>query len=472
MQRAGMYGLPRTAKGTVLGISGTARKTAIALSLAAALGLSGCAPGSGSAAPAEAPTGPVATDPAKLGKVHLKVLDTFAGGVDAPWMKSVVAAFHRKYPNITIDRTSQPWGDVMQELPLKLKADDPPDIVPANNGWQSLGELVQGHLVLNLDRYADAYGWRKHIPESILRQHEFSTDGKKMGTGAMFGTPVARASLIEVYYNRHLMEKIGAKVPTTLAAFEKDLAKAKSAGITPIAMGNSDKAGMTEPLFSAMNSYGSQPKISNLVYSQGDVPLSEAGFPEAVDTVHDWSKKGYFTHDYQGTPMQDATQDFVDGKGLFIFNYSGSLPVTKEQGSDFGSFFLPRAHGGDPVATAGSTTNFSISAKSKHPDAAAAFLNFAAGHEAARLAVDHGTMPMLAPDLKAPKGNPMFADDVANAAEITAHDSSVPYLDWTTPTLLDTMSTRMQDMLAGRISPADVVDDVQEDVDGFRAKLK
>ena len=49
------------------------------------------------------------------------------------------------------------------------------------------------------------------------------------------------------------------------------------------------------------------------------------------------------------------------------------------------------------MATASSATELSISAKSKHAAAAAAFLNFAAGPQAAQLAVDHSTMPMLAP---------------------------------------------------------------------------
>ncbi len=107
------------------------------------------------------------------------------------------------------------WGDVMQALPLKLKSNNPPDIVPANNGWQSLGTLVQGGLVLNLDRYAEAYGWRNAVPSSILAEHEFSTDGKTMGTGSLYGMPVARSSMIEVYYDRALLQHLGLDVPKT-----------------------------------------------------------------------------------------------------------------------------------------------------------------------------------------------------------------------------------------------------------------
>ncbi len=446
--------------------------TAVALSLAGALGLSACAPGGGSAPAAAQPSGPVSTDPAHMGKVQLQVLDYFSGGVDNAWMTSVVAAFHHKYPNITIKRTSQGWNDVMQELPLKLKSPNPPDIVPANNGWQSLGALVQGGLVLNLDRYAAAYGWRKRIPQSILREHEFSANGKQMGTGSMFGMPVARASLIEVYYNRNLLKKIGAQVPTTFADFQTDLAKAKAAGITPISLGNADQAGITQPLYSVMDAYGAQSSISNLIYSQGHVPVKASGLTQAITSLKQWAGKGYFTPDYAGVAAQDAAQDFVNGKGLFHFDYSGSLPLAAGQGHDIGSFLMPRANGGPAVATASSATNFSVSAKSKHAAAAAAFLNFASGPQAAQLAVDHSTMPMLDPSLKAPAGNPLFTDDVANAAQLTSHDSSVPYLDWATPTLLTTVNTDMQDLLAGRKTINDVVQAVQKDDDTFTATLK
>lgn len=443
----------------------------LALPLALAGLVSACVPGTSAEKANTAPAGKVTTDPAKMGKVRLNVLDYFSGGVDNTWMKGVVSAFEKKYPNITISRTSLPWDDVMKALPLKLRSNDPPDIVPANNGWQSLGTLVQGGLVLNLDKYADAYGWRKRFPASILREHEFTADGKQMGTGSMFGAPVARASLIEVYYNRSLLQRIGATVPKTFADFETDLGKAKSAGITPISLGNLEQVGITGPLFATMDALGTQSKISDFIYSQNHVPVNRTGFAEATQKMKDWAGKGYFTKGFAGVAGQDAAQAFVDGKALFRFDYSGSLPLKKGQSANFGSFLMPRAGGGHPVATASSATNFSVSARSKHADAAAAFMNFAAGPEAAALAVADETMPLFAPNAKAPDGDPLFTDDIANAAQVAANDSSVPYLDWSTPTFLDTIQRQEQDLLAGKTTAGAVVGAAQRDYDAFQKKL-
>ena len=448
------------------------RAGAVALPIAVLLAVSACAPG-GTVAPASKASGPVSTNAAKLGTVQLHVLDYFSGGSDAAWMNAVVSAFHKKYPNITVARTSMPWGDVMQALPLKLKSNNPPDIVPANNGWQSLGTLVQGHLVMNLDQAAKAYGWRQQVPQSILREHEFSVDGKQMGTGSLFGMPVARSSMIEVFYSRALLAKIGATLPKTFTDFTADLAKAKNAGITPIALGNVEQVGITGPLFSAMDALGGQQKISDLIYSQNKVKISDpaTGFPQAISTMKDWADKGYFTKQFASVAGQDAAQAFVDGQALFRFDYSGSLPLKPGQSKNFGSFLLPRNDGAAPVATTSSATNFSVSAKSKHADAAAAFLNFAASPAAAQIAIDVGTAPLLAPELKSNNGDPLFADDVANAALVSSKDSSVPYLDWATPSLLTTIQTKSQDLMAGKASVTDVVKAAQADDAAFQAKL-
>ncbi len=118
-----------------------------------------------------------------------------------------------------------------------------------------------------------------------------------------------------------------------------------------------------------------------------------------------------------------------------------------------------------------SATNFSVSAKCAHPDAAAAFLNFAASSAAAQFATKLGTDPMLDPSVKASSSNPLFADDVANANAVTSHDASVPYLDWATPTLLQTIEVKMQDLFAGKTDVSGVVSAAQADDEKFRKTL-
>jgi raffinose/stachyose/melibiose transport system substrate-binding protein len=416
----------------------------------------------------------VSTDPASLGNTTISVLDYFTGGVDNTWMNDVVAAFEKKYPNIKVQRQSVTWSDLMQELPLKLKSPNPPDIVPPNNGWQSLGTLVQGGLVDNLNSYATAYGWDSSVPASILQEQEFSANGKQMGTGNLYGMPVALSSMIEVYYNRSLLTQLGLSVPTTYSQFVSDLAKAKAAGITPIELGNEAQSGITQPLYSVMNALGDQSAISSIIYSNGSSSLSSqaSGFPQAVDAMQDWAAKGYFPKQFTGLPETNAETQFIQGQGLFHFDYSGSLPFTSaNQAKGFGSFVLPRNDGKPAVATLSSATELCVSSASKHVAAAAAFLNFAASPAAAQIAVNLGTDPMLAPNVSLPTSNPEFADEVANANLVTEHNSSVPYLDWATPTLFTTITVQMSDLLGGKTSASAAISAVQADDSKFRAQL-
>jgi raffinose/stachyose/melibiose transport system substrate-binding protein len=444
-----------------------------AIAAIACLTVSACTPGVANSPANAAPSGAVTTDPGKLGPVTLHVLDYFTGGVDNTWMKDVIAAFEKKYPNITVERQSITWSDLMQELPLKMKSPNPPDIVPPNNGWQSLGTLVQGALVDNLDSYATAYGWDKYVPKSLLREQEFSANGQQMGTGVLFGMPVALSSMIEVYYNRSLMRRLGLSVPTTYDSFVSDLATAKRAGMTPIALGNQAQSGITQPLYSVMDALGDQPAITNLIYSLGHNSLDSqvSGFPQAVAAMHDWAAKGYFTTQFAGLPEPDAETQFVQGKALFHFDYSGSLPFTSAaQAGGFGSFVLPRNDSKPPVATMSAATELCVSSKSRHVAAASAFLNFAASPAAAQIAVNLKTDPMLAPSVKLPSGNPEFADEVANANLVAAHNSSVPYLDWATPTLFNTITVQMSEMLGGKTSVSSAIGAVQADYAKFRAQ--
>lgn len=451
------------------------RSLAAAAATAACLAVTACTPGmDGSAAVNAAPSGPVSTDPASLGPVSLHVLDYFTGGVDNTWMNEVVAAFEKKYPNITVQRQSLDWTDLMQELPLKLKSSSPPDIVPPNNGWQSLGTLVQGGLVDDLSSYASAYGWYNNVPSSIMREQEFSADGAQMGIGDVYGMPVAMSSAIEVYYNRSLLQRLGLSVPTTFSAFTADLAKAKAAGITPIELGNQGQTGITQPLYSVMDALGDESYITNYVYSQGQESLANqaSGFPQAVAAMNQWAADGYFTKQFAGVPETDAETGFVQGDGLFHFDYSGSLPFTSPaQSADFGSFIMPRDDGKPAVATMSAASELSVSSASKHVAAAAAFLNFAASPAAAQIAANLGTDPMLAPDVNLPSGNPLFADETANANLLAEDNTSVPYLDWATPTLFNTLMVQMSEVLGGKTSVASAIGAVQSDDTAFRSTL-
>jgi raffinose/stachyose/melibiose transport system substrate-binding protein len=440
---------------------------AIAVALPLLLAVSACTPGGTTASTTQAAVSKdITTNP-----VTIRMLD-FWQADEGKWVDSVIAGFEKKHPNVTIKRTVQDWGQVMNTLNLRLADANGPDIATVNNGWQSMGTLAQGGRILNLDAYSDLYGWKKEIPPTMLRQLEFTSDGKQMGTGSLYATPTARSSLIGLYYNKSILTAAGIPVPKTLDDFEKACAALKAAGQIPIAYGSQQKDSATALLFSVQDLYGTAKNIGDFVYSAGNVPMSKTGIPEAATTVKKWADAGWLTPNYQGLQYADAVDQFMHGKGAFRFEYTGALPFTDAQKQTYGYLQLPQVDGSKVVGTGSPSGNLSISSKSKNPDVAAAFLDYLANKQTAQLAVDRGYLPLLHTGLKTPTDSPEFATEVTGQQALDADNGYVPYFDWSTPTMLDTLGTQLQLLLAGRATPQQLTDAGQKDYDAFQAGRK
>ena len=439
----------------------------IAVALPLLLAFTACAPGGSSASSTQAAVSKDLTSK----PVTIKMLDYWQGD-EGKWVDATIAGFEKLHPNVTIKRTVQDWGQVMNTLNLRLADANGPDIATVNNGWQSMGTLAQGGRIMNLDAYSDLYGWKKEIPDTMLRQLEFTSDGKEMGTGSLYATPTARSSLIGLYYNKSILDKAGIPVPKTLDDFEKACAELKSAGQIPIAYGSVQKDSATALLFSVQDLYGSAKNIGDFVYSAGDTKMADTGITKAATTIKKWADDGWFTPNYQGLQYADALDQFMHGKGAFRFEYTGALPFTDAQKQTYGYIQLPQADSSKVVGTGSPSGNLSISTKSKNPDVAAAFLDYMTNKQTAQLAVDRGYLPLLHTGLKTPANNPEFASEVKGQQALDTNNGYVPYFDWSTPTMLDTMGTQLQLLLAGRATPQQLTDAGQKDYEAFQASRK
>ncbi|MBN9155304.1 MAG: extracellular solute-binding protein [Microbacterium sp.] len=445
-------------------ISKNARFVAAAATGAlAVLAVTACAPGGGNAAPSSGPT-KVSDDVAAAGDVTLKLSD-FWGSAEQDWIVSLIDQFEKKYPNVTIKRTQEDWGQLTSTLNLQMQDDGGPDIASANNGWSSLGTLAKGHLVLNLDAYADLYGWNEKVPTTIARQNKFTTDFKTIGEGSWFATPQARASLIGVYYNADVLKKLDITVPKTLADLEKAAAAVKAAGQVPFSYSGVD--GNTAALLGLQALYGSEKDINDFVYGSRDVTAQDTGLTKAATTLQKWKSNGWLTPNFEGIDYQTSLADYLDGKGVFRFDYTGSLGLKGDQLNQFGYIQLPQASGDKTVGVGAAPGAMVISAKCKHPDVAAAFLNFLMSKQSSQTAADLGLVPALndvaTPDKLSQRG------EAAATAKLDTDDGYVPYFDWSSPTMLDVLSQNTQLLLAGKTTPADFSKAVDADRTAFLA---
>ncbi|WP_214415440.1 ABC transporter substrate-binding protein [Sphaerisporangium fuscum] len=428
-----------------------------------------CAPGSGSApvASSPAPTQAVRTDVAALGKVTLTVWDQeVRGGQDAQ-MKRLNAAFMAKYPNITIKRVSRSFDDLKTTLRLALTGNEPPDVVEANNGRSDMGAFVKAGQLRPLDAYAEAYGWVRRYPASVLSYSRYTADGKIFGEGNLFGLPQV-GEVVGIYYNAAKLRKLGLQPPATWDDFQTALEKAKQAGEVPMQLGNLDKWPAIH-VFGTVQGRAVTPEvIRTLAFGRRGASWNTPENTKAAEQLAGWVDKGYFEKGFNGQGYDPAWQAFGKGQGVFLIAGTWLLAdLSKALGADLG-FMLPpgTTAGAPPVATGGTGLPFAVTAKSPNPDAAAAYIDFITDADAMKVLAETGNLPVVD---TARQGAAEGAQKQVYSAfgQVSTAGGLLPYLDYATPTMYDTLGAALQDLLARRTTPQQFLDRLEKDYHAF-----
>ena len=112
-----------------------------------------------------------------------------------------------------------------------------------------------------------------------------------------------------------------------------------------------------------------------------------------------------------------------------------------------------------------------ISTKAKQPDLAAAYLDFITGPSAAQALVDTQQVP-AATNGSAEPGDPLGKEVKEGWDKLVKDGGLTLYPDWSSPTMLQTMGQTFQEMLAGRMSPQDVISRTQKDWEEYHSELE
>ena len=425
-------------------------KVISALSLAAitAAALAGCAPGS--ASNGSSPTG--ASSNLGTKKVTLTVqTDT----PDEP-LVAVVNAFEKKFPNIKVKVSAGGYQDVVAQEPLQLASNHSPDIVIVN----SVGNLAKDNLLLPLNPYLKLYGWDKIYSATHLSDYSVASNGIALGGDKLIALPTS-FYMVGVYYNKPLLTKAGiTSLPTTTADFEADLAKAKAAGVLPIQFGNQQGHGSFTIQEVAQSISGGEAAVK-WVYGEPrqvfDTPANRAG----VNALDQGNKNGYFPSATQanGTNLAGAVANFVGGQGLFFIDGNwDSGTIGTGMGENVGFFPFPGRH----VAGGGGSVAYAISAKSKNPNQAAAFLNFFHSPEASQAEYNAGALPNTVSSLKAPAGT-LKADLLQSFAAIGKDNGFVDAYANATASMNNTFTQQTQELIAGKTTVDGLITAIQAD---------
>lgn len=454
------------------------RRSIVAVVAAAGLvGLTACAPGSSPSTASSSASGSggssaasaVKTNAAELGDVTLTVWDQEVRGGGKAQIEKLNAAFQAKYPNIKIKRTSRSFDDLVKTVRLALSGATPPDVVQINNTRADMGSYVKAGQLLPLDPYLSAYGWDKRYGTAIRAVTSYSPDGKTFGSGNLYGLPQV-GEVVGVFYNKKKLSTLGINAPQNWADFEKALETAKGKGETPLMLGNVDKWPAVHVFGAIQAQQVPLDTIRTLAFGNKGASWTTPENTAALQTLGTWVDKGYFNNGFNGQGYDPAWQAFSKGTGVFLIAGTWlQADLYAAMKADVG-FMAPPAPAGKTVAATGASGQpWTITAKSKNADAAAAYIDFITNADAMKTIAETENLPVV--DTAAQKAPNALGQDVFTVFDqVNKANGLVPYLDWATPTMGDTIGSALQDFMAKKANVDQTLEKLEADYSAFSAK--
>ena len=385
---------------------------------------------------------------------------------DHALMPVALNAFHAQYPKWKATNTEMTLDEQNDKLPLALSsASSSPGVTETNEGYQSMGRLVTDKELLPLTDYVKLYGWNK-IGELNLQYNSFSSDGKNLGQGDVYGIPWTAAPL-GVFYNKALIQKAGGTVPTSWAAINKDMALVKKAGITPMAYGSGQPT-VYQPLhlfYELADEFTPASTSIDFVFHKGAKPsIQVPGYIKAATTMQDWSKEGYFPSGYSGLSGSQALSAFTSGKAAFFIEGAWYISSVQKALGNQAGFWAP------PTTTGGPGEGYSIPTHSPDPDAAAAFIDTGLTPKFQEGVLKQGEVPVVEPSKKVLSQFPQMLQDATTGWQRSVQDHQlVPFLDYATPNYLNQEFAAVQELQAGKLTPTAMIQQLQSDYTSYWA---
>jgi raffinose/stachyose/melibiose transport system substrate-binding protein len=419
------------------------------------------APSSSAASGSTAPSASAVAAGPSCGTAPVVLNGYFETGFDLPFKLS--AEFTKQFPNVTWNISQDQFANLMSSTPRLLAGDNPPDLIRL----PTIVSLVKDNLLKNLDSYATAFGWDKW-PASELSQDRVAADGTR-GSGSLYAAGL-NYSLTGVFYNKKEAAQIGmTQPPTTLAAFEDLLAKAKAANLLPIMAWNASASGggLAFPLQQLMAALGPTQPINDWIFQKAGATIDTPTNLAAAQHLQQWISAGYFNKDTNATEYTDANARFGKGEGVFMFNgdWQDAAYDTAAPGN-IGFFIFPSATDGGPVAAMSAPLTYGIPAKAKNADCAAFFLNWVATNAAARQ-VDvtvGGSNPGGPTDLTIPPAaaGSIINDTLAAGGAVAKSNGAMDFIANSTGTIFAKGWTpELQKMVGGKETPDGLLKFVQ-----------
>ena len=332
---------------------------AASLATVAALLLAGCSTTSSSGS----------TTPADDGG---KDITLWLNGGDTPdALRDYLKTSYAKATGGTLTIEEQDWTDALAKLTTALPdSENTPDVVEIGNTWSAT--FTTAGAFTDLSDIYDSLGGSKLLPSFVAAG---DVDGKHYALPYYFGSRY-------MFYRKDVWAKAGLSVPTTLAEFNADAAKLKTADQSGFYIGGQDWRNGVSWIFA---------NGGDLAVKDGDTWKSSLSDPKTIEgltqlqALYTGASNAPVTES-DSTPWVNINNNDSTGKpeaatiiapGWAHWSIGDLAPDPKDKtktvatwnDKTFGVFVLPGVDGGAAPVFAGGS-NIAISAASKHQAAA------------------------------------------------------------------------------------------------------
>lgn len=306
-------------------------------------------------------------------KITLDFLHKWPEPDNIRYFQNVVKAFEAANPNVTIKMEAvadEPYKDKIRVI---MASGNIPDIYFSWSGAYA-GQFVRAGRAMDLTAALDSDGWKSRFSDGTFGPFKF--DGK------IYGVPMNLSGKF-LAYNKALFEKAGVKPPTDWSDFVASLEKLKAAGVTPIAFG-SQAPWAASHYIGDWNTKLVPPDVLRADYnltSDDNKLFTHPGYIEALKRFGEFAQNGYFNKSPNALTHALARGSFMSGREAMFYEETLGFKQYKNsklEKDGWGFFKMPSDKSGAGVQThlTGAPDGFLVSAATKYPKEALAFLKF------------------------------------------------------------------------------------------------
>jgi len=308
-------------------------------------------------------------------KVEIKFLHRWTQEPYSTFFNEVAADFEKLHPNINVDVQAISNDPFKEKIKIVLGSDQAPDVFFTWPG-EFTNRFIRAGQVYDLTSEMEQNGWKDTFVYSQLEPFIYR--------GKIYGAPYRLNGKVFVY-NTKIFKEVGVEVPKNFEELLNVCKKIKEAEIIPIAFGNKAPWAVSHYIGTLnQKCVPDETRLKDIQPDKGE--FTHPGYVKALEKYVELTP--YFNKHSNVIIHDEARASLFTGKAAMM--YLEIVEISEIEGgaleefkNNYNVFPLPPVEDGlgDQSYLTGYPEGFVVSANTKHPNEAIAFLKYLTGKE-------------------------------------------------------------------------------------------